>query len=99
MAASTALSTRLGRVADELHVRLRLEHLYKVFETVLVLELDKVLGLPGHDDVYLHEIPIGAYSHPEEVKLGLSDQQQFGPWRPLLDWERAREDSNLRPAD
>jgi hypothetical protein len=44
---------RPSGVADELHIRLRLEHLYQLFEVVLVVELDKVLGPPGRDDVYL----------------------------------------------
>ena len=51
---------RLSCVADEFHVRLRLEHLNEVLEAVLVLERDNVLGPPGYDDVYLsHRLPIG----------------------------------------
>jgi hypothetical protein len=66
------LVERLSRVADELHVRLRLKQLFEVLETSLVLELDKVLGSPGRDDVYLLRFQrcIGICARPVEEKFG-----------------------------
>jgi hypothetical protein len=58
IAASTFVE-RLSGVADQLHVRLRLEHLHEVLEAVLVLDLDEVLRPPGRDDEYLsHSVSI-----------------------------------------
>jgi hypothetical protein len=86
------LVERLSRVADKLHVRLRLEQLDETVEAVLVRELDDVLGLPGRDDVYLSH---GASIRPVSASatVGRSSAQEVEEAR-----RRAVEDTVLRLA-